>query len=108
MSLEPTMDGEYPTEETEEVIRKWGCVGKDSKLALMEYVKKAWWMPEWGWSEENGVNDLGNLAHRYKISTGGWSGNERLIGAMKDNFLFWSLAWIQSRRGGHYIFEVTV
>lgn len=42
---------------------------------------------------------------RYTFSTGGWSGNEDLIRAMEQNWMIWSLTWVQSRRGGHYIFE---
>jgi hypothetical protein len=44
--------------------------------------------------------------HRYYISTAGWSGNESIIYAMQENNLMWSLNWVQSRRGGHYIFEL--
>jgi len=38
------------------------------------------------------------------VSTGGWSGNEELIGAMRMNFILWSQWWWSSRRGGHYVF----
>lgn len=103
MTLVPEVDDDgYPTEATEEVVQKWACIGKENKLALMDYVKKAWWMASWGWSEEDFEE-----GKRYQISTGGWSGNESLISALRGNFIFWSLSWVQSRRGGHYIFEVT-
>jgi len=30
-----------------------------------------------------------------------------IIRAMEENNSIWSLVWVQSRRGGHYIFEVS-
>lgn len=43
----------------------------------------------------------------HEVSTGGWSGNESIIYAMKANTLFWSMHWEQSVRGGHYRFRET-
>jgi hypothetical protein len=43
---------------------------------------------------------------RWSISTGGWSGNESLIEALQRNHIFWSLCWMKSERGGHFVFEV--
>jgi hypothetical protein len=43
---------------------------------------------------------------RFDISTAGWSGNESLIRAMEKNSFMWATTWVQSRRGGHYIFEI--
>lgn len=40
------------------------------------------------------------------ISTGGWICNESVIEALWQNKFFWSNCWVQSRRGGYYIFEV--
>jgi len=42
----------------------------------------------------------------YNISTGGWSGNESIIHEMQENSMMWHLNWVQSCRGGHYIFEL--
>ena len=64
---------------------------------LLEYVKSIWWEPGWGWKQSG---------RKYWISTGGWSGNEELIGAMHNNFIFWSQCFVQHRRGGHYILEI--
>ena len=74
---------------------------QEDEQALFQFIKTIWWMPSWGWGEE--YTDVGT---EYHLSTGGWSGNESIIHAMKSNELFWHSVWIQSRRGGHYIFEV--
>jgi hypothetical protein len=94
---EPEFDRDgYPTAKTLRTIEKWNCVGRQAKLDLLDYVRKAWYAPNYFTIEDG----------EYHISTAGWSGNEDLIGAMRGNFLFWSMCWVQSRRGGHYIFEV--
>jgi len=82
----------YPTDEFLEEIKKEEL---PEFHAFMAKIKEQWEFADWGWSQE------GNF---YRISTGGWSGNEDIIGAMRSNFVFWSLYWCQSRRGGHYIF----
>jgi hypothetical protein len=63
---------------------------------LLELVRANW---QW----ENYFHQDGN---KYALSTGGWSGNEDLIGALQENTLFWACCWESSCRGGHYEFEV--
>lgn len=97
-------EDEYPTEETLEYIEKTAHV--DYKL-LMQQIKEIWNFAEWGWHEEKTVDDIfGYPIIRYQISTAGWSGNESIIGALQRNWIVWHMIWVQSRRGGHYIFEV--
>ena len=40
----------------------------------------------------------------WELVTGGWSGNESIIQALRDNVLFWALCWQLSKRGGYYEF----
>jgi hypothetical protein len=40
------------------------------------------------------------------LSTGGWSGCEDIIGAMKNNQVMWAVHWFSSRRGGHHKFAL--
>lgn len=84
---------DYPTEEQLATIECWDA----SDLGgLMAYIKPIWNYSDCGyWKEENG---------EYRISTGGWSGNEDIIEVMNRNFVWWSQFWYQSNRGGHYIF----
>ena len=88
-------DDGYPDDKTLQAIAKW-----DYKLGfhgLMDLVKENWWAADCGFHQE------GNT---YNLSTSGWSGNEDIICALQQNPMFWTLCWDQSRRGGHYIFEV--
>ena len=94
----------YPTEEALEKIKEWP---DDDMPGLMAFVKELWWMPDWGWREEITTSDiLDKPIIRYSISTGGWSGNEEIVGAMRSNQIFWMLNWYSSRVGGHFVFEV--
>lgn len=42
---------------------------------------------------------------KYEISTGGWSGNESIIGSLRENIV-WHLYLQESRKGGHYVFII--
>ena len=97
-------DDGYPTEVALELIEKWHYT--DSK-GWLEFIKSIWWAADWGWTEGEEPHEWreGSKCYRYHISTGGWSGNESIIRAMQKNDFHWYLIWVQSRRGGHYIFE---
>lgn len=103
----PTLDRDgYPTDSALDIIREWTF--QMPSRELFEFIKSFWWMPEFGWKECEAVDELtGDTDYCYYLSTGGWSGNESIIEAMQENkYFFWSMHWVQSRRGGHYIFEL--
>ena len=88
----------YPTEIALEIIERWHWL---RPRELFDFIKSIWWMPDWGWHENiEGENTTLN------ISTAGWSGNESIIYSLKKTEHIWSVNWVQSRRGGHYIFEI--
>jgi hypothetical protein len=101
----------YPTEDTLKRIGTWHY---NDTQAMFDYIHDLWAHAESGyWREEEVMQDDFNVhiqyekpRRRYYISTAGWSGNESIIQAMRENTMFWTLNWIQSRRGGHYIFEL--
>jgi hypothetical protein len=101
----PTFDADgYPTEETCKVISEWRI--ESGYGSLLEYARKAWRYPDY-WREEDVICACSDrLKKLYHVSTAGWSGNESLVAAMQENKLFWFMCWVQSHRGGHYIFEV--
>lgn len=90
----------YPTEEEIARIKGWKFPADGTFEQFMDYVKSVghyWPADTFGWSHEG---------REYEVSTGGWSGNEEIIAAMQDNFLFWAMCWRQSRRGGHHTFTI--
>lgn len=100
-------DDGYPTEAALEIVRIWPFDGDVREW--FDFIKFAlWWAPDWGWheGEEPHEHDSDKNVYRYNVSTGGWSGNESIVRAMEKNSMMWHLHWVQSRRGGHYIFEL--
>lgn len=97
-------DDGYPTENALEIIKLWHWT--DVK-GWFEFINSLWHLRSWGWREGEEDHDYENdkKVHRYHISTAGWSGNESLIYAMQENDMLWAITWVESRRGGHYIFE---
>ena len=88
----------YPDDKELKKIKKWPF-RVDEKIvfqSLMDFVKERWHFADWGWRE---------TSKRWYVSTGGWSGNENLIGALNDNFFFMSFCALSWHTGGHYVFE---
>lgn len=103
MNLLETMDEEnYPTDETERMVREFSGSARD----LMTAIKTVWAYADWGWKEEDALDVMDKRVHRYNVSTAGWSGNESIVEALHKNTMFWMRFWVQERRGGHFIFEI--
>jgi len=93
---------EYPSDPVLEKIREWSW--KDGFENLMQFIKPHWRYADCGyWKEERRHKGR----KRYHLSTAGWSGNEDIIAALRQNFAFWALCWVRTERGGHYVFEVS-
>jgi len=108
----PDSEG-YPTEEELNRIEKWdlleGDNGKHEKLyALLDYVSDLWSYPDRVFMGRLRKDRLFNKKkiRTFYLSTGGWSGNESIIGALHQNFIFWAMYWVKEQRGGHYWFEI--
>lgn len=89
----------YPTDGALDKISKWDY---SDIPGLFKFIYDIWWMPEFGWRET--THDDGT--QQYSLSTGGWSGNESILRALKDNSMIWLITWYSSRRGGHHVFLV--
>lgn len=94
----------YPTAYAELLIEVWHW----EEPGWFDFIKSLWNYRAWGWHESVLDHEYreGRKVKRYSISTAGWSGNETLIRAMERNHTMQAMFWVQSRRGGHYIYEV--
>lgn len=94
-SPHPSFDADgYPTAETERAIANWDFRDAPGWLAYIQ----ASWNHHYGriWREDGLI----------KMATGGWSGNEAIVEAMRRNSLLWSMLWESSHRGGLEVFRV--
>ncbi len=93
---EPVLDGDgYPSDEQLEAIKTWEIIGSPLN-EFLDYCRVLWLYPD-RWVDTDG--DL-------YLSTGGWSGNEAVLGAMQENFIFWAMCWRRHDVGGHYWFNL--
>lgn len=94
---------DYPTDAELTLIKQWQ---PQDGTGLLAYVRGLWWNAEWGWDEEDRPPEHVRPYRLYSISTAGWSGNEELIGAMRENWMWWNEHWYTHRTGGHFQFRV--
>lgn len=95
----------YPTQDALTIIELWPYT--DCKGWFI-FINQLWAMKSFGWSEGEADHSYikDKKVYLYELSTAGWSGNESIIRAMEANEFLWHLVWVQSRRGGHYQFEI--
>ena len=91
-------NNKYPREEELITIKEWDLLEK-SIIDLLDYVRELW-------KYDDRFVLTGKRVLRLYLSTGGWSGNESIIGALEQNLFFWSLCWVKHIRGGHFWFEI--
>ena len=98
-------DDGYPTQYALDLIWFWHF---SDPRGWFDFIQGIWYMRDWGWKEAEAIDEIfkdKNITAIY-VSTAGWSGNESIIRAMEKNSMLWFICWAQSRRGGHYIFEI--
>ena len=89
----------YPTKQELKTIERWD-LDKEPIEELLGYIEDLWCWPDWGYELK------GKRILRLELHTGGWSGNESIIESLERNFVFWSLYWEKTTRGGHYYFRI--
>ncbi len=94
-------ENNYPDEESLTQIREWDILtqGIEGLLNLIE--------ENTNWADRQ-IERSGKNVIRYVYHTGGWSGNEEVIDALRHNFIFWSMFWTRHDTGGHYYFRIKV
>ena len=101
---EPTFDNAgYPTKETLRAIEDWR---HDDPHGWFDFCKAA--MPTHYAKIHDYVRDDPDFDRKVRtviFITGGWSGNEDVLGAMRANTL-WVMTWRQSCSGGMVTFAV--
>jgi hypothetical protein len=105
--LAPSFDADgYPTAETLETIERWPWRAADTCL---DFVRAAWHWPEY--VREDITAGEAEVLHaeprgRYvRFATGGWSGNESLIAALRHNQKIHFLCWRLTAFGGLHIYQ---
>jgi hypothetical protein len=107
VNLMPQYDDDgYPTDDTVKTIEDWPY--QDITGAL-DFVAAAWHWPDFV-SYELSAHEAGVLradpGDRYlRLATGGWSGNETLIAALRTNRMIHALSWRLDAVGGLHIYE---
>lgn len=105
---EPEFDADgYPTEATLDHIRKWPIKGAADCVAAMDFAGNAWHYPRC-WTREDTPEAIDRVEVRYTFSTGGWSGNESILEAIRENHMLHALGAWSWRRGGHYEYKFSV
>ena len=99
-------DYEYPTDEELNTIRTFDTTKRPIR-ELVEYIKSLWRNPDFGFKLYRGRDTLFKKSvMRLELYTGGWSGNESIMEALLNNLCVYYSFWEESRRGGHYRFEI--
>lgn len=103
----PTFDADgYPSDETIEAIEQWAW---QDAAGCLDFVKAAWHYPEYARDEitagEAEVLHAEKTEKYLRLATGGWSGNEDLIAAIRHNQMVHALTWRLNARGGLHIYR---
>lgn len=82
-------EDEYPTDEEIRRIEDWPM---GDPRGMVEYVESVW---------SHFYGKMWRTPRRVKFATGGWSGNEDIIGALHRNI--WGMCyWVKTERGGYH------
>lgn len=91
---------DYPSEELLKSIEEYDLITRpvEPLLTVLE--------DNWKYADVGYYNLTGKQVLRLELHTGGWSGNEDIIRALRKNKVFFSAWWTKEERGGHYYFKI--
>jgi len=87
---------EYPDESDLEKIKNWDTI--HDPFGLVKFIESICWC--------DAVRIRGKRVWQVEFHTWGWSGNEDIIYALRENQMFFAIYWLKTTRGGHYYFKV--
>ena len=96
MENEMLDDDGYPTEQALKLARELSCT--ESAESVYDSLQEIWHWPD--------LVKIKIGSQELELHTGGWSGNEETIIALKAS-MFWMFCWMRSERGGHYYFDLS-
>jgi len=101
------LEVKYPTDEELSVVENWDVEHGDISN-LIRFIENIWQWADWGVKKRFGFSyPIRRKVLKLELHTGGWSGNEDIINALKRS-MFWDLYWEKSVRGGHFYFEIPI
>ena len=89
----------YPDEASLKEIKEWN-ITKEGVQGLLDLVEENTHFGDWSFCIK------GKHVLWLEYHTGGWSGNEDVIDALRSNLLFFPLYWKKTEVGGHYYFKI--
>jgi len=87
---------EYPDESDLEKIKNWDTI--HDPFGLVKFIESICWC--------DAVRIRGKRVWQVEFHTWGWSGNEDIIYALRENQMFFAIYWLKTTREGHYYFKV--
>lgn len=99
-------DDSYPTDNILDFLTTY-AISSENLVEFINHIKNTWKYDDWGFVINMHTDETGETYKCLNLHTGGWSGNEDVICALERNIVFWGIAWSESRRGGHYRFDLS-
>jgi len=69
---------------------------------FIKVLENIWWGAGWGFVFKRKYKNKRTL----ELHTGGWSGNEDIIRALRSNIFFFPMTWQKTYVGGHFYFSI--
>lgn len=92
----------YPDEATLDAIEHWPHT---DTAGLVAFARAAFDEDYGRWSHTTRIDSDGKEIPCLEIATGGWSGNESVVSALRQNHVFHGLYWESSHRGGLHVYN---
>lgn len=102
--MEYTDNEGYPTDEFLDYVRDTEFRTTEDIMEFVETLRDVWYFGGWGFKLHRKYKGVRKL----ELHTGGWSGNEQIIEAMKENIWLthFKMSYVRWETGGHHYFEI--